>query len=340
MKLEYLIYPAIFIILVGVMQLYMYIAKRFDITDEPGYRSNHQHTVLRGGGILFPIVVLLFFAIHGPLHPYFFAGVFMLSVVSFWDDVMNVKAVYRLMVQIAAVGLMLLDLHVANLGWPILLLMFVVGVGWVNAFNFMDGINGITAINASLNLATLVLINYEMRFIEMRLLIFLLLSVIVFGIYNFRRRALVFAGDIGSITMAYSTAFAMGALILYTGQWQYLLFLSVYAVDAGYSVLHRVFHGFNPLKPHRTFLFHMLVNEVGWPHLAVSSLYAGLQLLINLLTYYVIIPANHTNAWSLLLLAVLTIAYWLIKSYLRKTARRKGTLWREEHEKVFSRTKT
>lgn len=317
------------------MQLYMRIARKWEITDEPGYRSNHSHTVLRGGGILFPIVVLIFFLIHGLIHPYFFLGVLLLSVVSFWDDVMNVKAVYRLLVQIAAVGLMLLDLEVIHMGGFMLFLMFFVAIGWINAFNFMDGINGITAINASLNLFTLVLINHELRFMEMRLLIFLLLSVIVFGIYNFRRRALVFAGDIGSITMAYATAFAMGALIIHTGQWQYLLFLSIYVIDAGYSVLHRVFHGFNPLQPHRTFLFHMLVNEVGWPHLAVSSLYAGLQLIINLLTYFVIIPGNYTNYWSVFMLVILTLAYWLIKTNLRSKAKEKGTLWKEKHEKVL-----
>lgn len=329
MKLEYLIYPGVFVLLIGVMQLYMYLARRWDIVDEPGYRSNHSTTVLRGGGILFPIAVLLFSLIHGALHPYFFGGVFMLALISFYDDLKNVKALVRLGIQCIAVALMMQDLNVISLGWPMLLLLFIVAVGWINAFNFMDGINGITAINASLNLATLVLINEELRFMEMRLLIFLLLSVIVFGIYNFRVRALVFAGDVGSITMAYATAFAMSALILKTGQWQYLLFISVYAVDAGYSVLHRVFHGKNPLRPHRTFLFHMLVNEVGWPHLAVSSLYAGIQLVINLLTYFVLIPANYTNWWCAGVLVALTLAYWVIKSALRSRARAKGTLWQE-----------
>lgn len=335
MKTEYLIYPAVFVLLIVVMRTYMYLAHKWEIVDEPGYRSNHSTTVLRGGGILFPISVALFFAINGPLHPYFFAGVVLLSVISFLDDLRNVKAVFRLFVQFVAVALMIADLDTGGYGWGVLTILFFVSVGWINAFNFMDGINGITAVNATLNLATLVLINYEMRFIEMRLLVFLMLSVIVFGIYNFRKRALVFAGDVGSITMAYATAFAMAALILKTGQWQYLLFISVYTVDAGYSVLHRVFHGFNPLKPHRTFLFHMLVNEVGWPHLGVSALYAGIQLLINLLTYYVIIPANYTNYWSVLLLIVLTLIYWLVKSYLRKKAKAKGTLWPEQHKSLW-----
>ncbi|KAB2814348.1 MraY family glycosyltransferase [Phaeocystidibacter luteus] len=334
MKTEYLIYPGVFLLLILVMQLYIRLARRYDIVDEPGYRSNHSVTVLRGGGILFPVAILVFFLINGPLHPQFFLGTLLLAVVSFWDDLGNVKAFHRLLVQFVAVGLMIYDLNTGGYGWAALFLMFFVAVGWINAFNFMDGINGITAINAALNLGTLVLINYDLRFIEMRLLVFLMLSVIVFGIYNFRIRALVFAGDVGSITMAYATAFAMAALILKTGQWQYLLFLSVYVVDAGYSVLHRVFHGFNPLKPHRTFLFHMLVNEVGWPHLAVSSLYAGIQLVINLLVYYIIIPANYTNVWGIVLMVVLSILYWTLKSYLRKKAKVKGSLWPEQHEKI------
>lgn len=337
MKTEYLIYPAVFVLLMIVMQIYIRVARRFRIVDEPGYRSNHSHTVLRGGGILFPVAVLMFFLINGPLHPYFFSGVFLLAVISFWDDLGNVKVVYRLIIQTAAVILMMLDLHAGHLGFWMMLLLFIVSIGWINAFNFMDGINGITAINAALNLATLVFINLDLRFVEMRLLIFLLMSVMVFGLYNFRVRALVFAGDIGSITMAYATAFAMAALILKTGQWQYLLFISVYTVDAGYSVLHRIFHGYSPLKPHRTFLFHMLVNEVGWPHLAVSSLYAGLQLLINLLVYYVIIPANYTNIWGAALMLVLTLAYWVIKSALRARAKEKGTLWEEPHRKLFGK---
>lgn len=339
MKAEYLIYPGVFVFLLLVIKGYIHVAERFSIVDEPGYRSNHSQTVLRGGGILFPVAVLAFFLLHGSVYPYFFIGVTLLSLISFWDDLGNVRAVFRLVVQFVAIGLMIADLDTGNYSFAVLGVLFLVAVGWINAFNFMDGINGITAVNAALNLSTLVLINYEVRFIEMRLLVFLLLSVVVFGIFNFRTRALVFAGDVGSITMAYSTAFAMSALILYTGQWQYLLFLSVYVVDAGFSVLHRVFLGYNPLQPHRTFLFHMLVNEVGWPHLVVSSLYAGLQLVINLLTYYVIIPANYTNYWGVLVLVILSTAYWILKSILRKRAREKGNLWVEKHDRAFGRRK-
>ncbi len=337
MKLEYLVYPGVFALLFLIIKGYIALAERHSIVDEPGYRSNHSQTVLRGGGILFPASMLIFSLIHGLIYPYFFAGVTLLAIISFWDDLGNVRAVFRLLVQFVAVALMMIDLNLAGLDWPILIAVFIMAVGWINAFNFMDGINGITAINAALNLVTLILINYELRFVEMRLLVFLLLSVVVFGWFNFRVRALIFAGDVGSITMAYATAFAMASLILYTGQWQYLLFLSLYVVDAGYSVLHRVFMGYNPLQPHRTFLFHMLVNEVGWPHLVVSSLYAGLQLIINLLTYYVIIPANYTNYWGALVLVVLSAAYWIIKSLLRKNARGRGVLWQEKHAKIIKR---
>src|SRR5690606_9595651 len=162
-----------------------------------------------------------YFVWSGFQYPWFFLGLTLMTVVSFSDDVMTLSNKIRLLVHFISVLLMAYELQIFTFPWYYLVIAFIIIVGVLNAYNFMDGINGITACY-SLAVGTLLLMeNFRLNFIDTDLLIFSLLSLLVFAFFNFRTRAKCFAGDVGSVAIAFVLLFALGKLILQTGNFIY-----------------------------------------------------------------------------------------------------------------------
>ena len=109
-----------------------------------------------------------------------------------------------------------------------------------------------------------------------------ILGCVVFLFFNFRQKAACFAGDVGSVTIAFWIISLLLKLIFISGDWKYLLFLSVYGVDTILTIIHRLFLKQNIFKAHRLHFYQILANERKKPHLVVTSIYAIVQLLINL----------------------------------------------------------
>src|SRR5690606_11678532 len=150
-----------------------------------------------------------------------------------------------------------------------LVIGFIIIVGVINAYNFMDGIDGITACY-SLAIGSLLLIeNYKLNFIHQDLLIFSILGILVFGFFNFRTKAKCFAGDVGSVAIAFIILFALGKLILQTGNFLYILFLVVYGVDSIWTIVRRLYLKENIFEAHRSHLYQYLGNEARKNKLAV-----------------------------------------------------------------------
>src|SRR5690606_34707740 len=141
-------------------------------------------------------------------------GLTLITVVSFLDDILTLSNKIRLLIHFGSVLLMAYELDVFNLPWFYLLITFIVVVGVINAYNFMDGINGITAIYSIAVTLLLMIVNTKIDFVDQRLLSYTLIAVLVFTIFNFRNKAKTFAGDVGSVTIAYVLLFALGALII------------------------------------------------------------------------------------------------------------------------------
>src|SRR5690606_13748479 len=120
------------------------------------------------------------------------------------------------------------------------------------------------------------------NFIDQRLLIFSFVSVLVFSYFNFRKRAKTFAGDVGSVSIAYILLFSLGALILKTGNLIYLLFLTVYGIDAVWTIVQRMILKENIFEAHRSHLYQYLGNEAGFNKLIISFLYGFIQFIIGL----------------------------------------------------------
>lgn len=274
----------IFLALFLVMQIYFRVALRFNIIDKPNERSSHTLPTIRGGGIIFVIGLLIHFFLSGFMYPYATAGVVLVAAISFMDDISEQPATLRLAIHLLGFLLMGWELSLlSTIPWFISLVVFVIAIAALNTFNFMDGINGITGIYALVCFATLGAIDrWITDFTSENLIISLLLSVVVFLVYNFRKKARCFAGDVGSITLAFLLIFLLLQLMLATGNYGWIVLFTVYGVDSGITILYRLAKKENIFKAHRTHLYQYLANELKYPHLVVSGLYGLIQLVINL----------------------------------------------------------
>ena len=319
-------YLIIVIVLLALELIYFKIADKYNIIDKPNERSSHTSIVLRGGGIIFPLSMLVWVCLHGVFGDWsvvvnylpFICGLILIAGVSFWDDVHSLPDSVRLVVQFIATGLMFWSIvlnagSLLELAWYRLLFIGIVAlivfVGATDVINFMDGINGITAGYALAVLVPLFLLNREKGFIEESYLVVAILGVLVFSFFNFRPRgkAKCFAGDVGSIGIAFIMLFAIGSLIARTGDITWLIFLLVYGVDGCCTILHRIMLHENLGQAHRKHAYQLLANELGWSHVAVSLLYMALQLVVSLGFVY-LCPDTVLAHWVYLIVAILVLA--------------------------------
>ncbi len=315
--ITYLIIAAI---LVVAELAYFKIADHFNIIDKPNLRSSHTKIVLRGGGIIFLIGAWVWSAFFGFQYPWFLVAVTLAAGVSFIDDIHSLPDSVRLLVQFVAMGLMFyqLDMIHVNLWWAVILAL-IVCVGATNIYNFMDGINGITAGYSLAVLIPLLLRNCSGEFVENSLIVVTILSVLVFSYFNFRpkNKAKCFAGDVGSVGIAFILLFMIGCLIMKTGDITWLIFLLVYGVDGCCTIVHRIMMHEHLGEAHRKHAYQLMANELGMSHVTVSLIYMALQLVISLGFIY-LCPNTVLAHWIYLFCAggVLVVAYVLfMKKY-------------------------
>lgn len=306
-----MIYIIFIILLVFAELLYFRIADHFNIIDKPNERSSHTSVTLRGGGILFWVGVLFYFLMSGWHYPWFFAGLTLVAAISFADDVKLQSPIVRLVLQFIGLLLMSIQWQLFDYSWFFVVLALIVGVGVMNAFNFMDGINGITGGYSLAVLASLWYVNnYVTAFVDNNLIYLVFLALLVFNFFNFRIKAKCFAGDVGAVSIAFILIFILGMLIIKTGDLSYIAFLLVYGVDSVLTIVHRILLKENITEPHRMHLYQLLSNELKVPQLLVSTIYAVLQLLIS----FGFIMFYSVSLWYLVIVAVLlTVVYLIIK---------------------------
>src|SRR5690606_32808132 len=268
-----MIYILVLIVLLLLELFYFKVADRYNIIDKPNDRSSHSSITLRGGGVVFYFGVLIYFIYSGFQYPWFFIGLTLMTLISFLDDMLTLSNKIRLLIHFGSVLLMAYQLELFELPWYYLLITFIVVVGVINAYNFMDGINGITACYSLAVGGLLMIVNLEVIFIDQNLLAFSLIGVLVFSIFNFRYKAKTFAGDVGSVAIAYILLFGLGALIIQTGNLIYILFLTVYGIDSVWTIIRRLKLKENIFEAHRSHLYQYLGNEAGVNKLLISFLY-------------------------------------------------------------------
>lgn len=275
------------IITLFVLELiYFKIADKFNIIDKPNERSSHTQITLRGGGIIFYVGAAIYFLVSGFEYPYFFLGLTLITVVSFMDDVMTLSNKIRLLVQLVSMLLMFYQVGMFSLASWIIPVALVVSVGTINAYNFMDGINGITVSNSLAVLILLAIVNNSLSFVDQNLIYYTILSCLVFGFFNFRNKAKCFAGDVGSVAMAFIILFLLAKLIVQTGNIIYILFLLVYGLDTVLTIVRRLRKKENIFKAHRSHLYQFFANENKTNRLLISSIYGIIQLVAGFFIIY------------------------------------------------------
>ena len=322
---SYITYLIIAAILVAAELVYFKIADKCNIIDKPNERSSHSSIVLRGGGIIFSISILVWLVWQMVLGNWstvqgympFVIGLVLICGISFWDDVHSLPDSVRLVVQFVATGLMFWGLMgqgtwFVELAWYWKVLIglgaLIVFVGATDVINFMDGINGITAGYSLAVLVPLFLANRMGGFIDESFLVVAVIGVLVFSFFNFRPKgkAKCFAGDVGSIGIAFIMLFAIGRLIMQTGDVTWLVFLLVYGIDGCCTIVHRVMLHENLGEAHRKHAYQLMANELGMSHVVVSLLYFGLQLVISLVMIY-LVPASVLAHWIYLIVVALVL---------------------------------
>ena len=383
----WLTYGIIAVILVAAELVYFRIADRCNIIDKPNERSSHSTIVLRGGGIIFAISIIVWLilqmvsggasadfchdsavleqaqtALAAPkVQGYlpFVVGLVMICAVSFWDDVKSLPDSVRLVVQFVATAVMMFSLGFQDSGFMSLawywqaaigIVALVVIVGATDVYNFMDGINGITAGYSLAVLIPLLAVNGAgfldepsgiaermvqgeiagqarnealrqairqaqgpvqgaMEFVEPSMLVVVLIGVLVFSWFNFRPKgkAKCFAGDVGSVGIAFILLFAIGRLIVRTGDVTWLIFLVVYGVDGVLTIIHRFMLHEHIGQAHRKHAYQIMANELKIGHVKISLLYMGLQLVISLGFIY-LCPATVLAHWVYLIAVIVVLA--------------------------------
>ena len=319
-------YVITIILLFALLLVYFKIADKYNIIDKPNHRSAHTEITLRGGGVIFPIAFLLFLgsqiiqqkSLISPQNYFIFGiGLLAICIISFIDDILDLSSKIRLVFHFISVSLLLCFINAFQLLpiWAIPIL-FIVIIGILNAYNFMDGINGMTGLYSLVILSTLLYINQNLtKFTDDNFIIYPIVASLVFLFFNFRKKAKCFMGDIGSMGVAFWVLALLGLLMMKTQDIKYILFLTVYGVDVVLTIVERFKLKENIFEAHRRHLYQLFSNEKKVSHLIISSIYTLLQLIINVLVILLKFP--NWFIFAMIILPILLL-YIIIKYYIKK----------------------
>ncbi len=270
------------------------IGFRKQIMDTPGHRSSHTVAVPRTGGIAILIAMAVSVLVTGEYTNHFLYGiasVVIISVVSFLDDLYTIPSIPRLAVhllvtaaavkllgvELADIELPFMTLHLGEIGGLIFAVLFV--AGFVNFFNFMDGINGISAAQGFFGggmLAVLFIWGGSANSVIVSM--GLCGACVGFLPHNFPK-AKMFMGDSGSTSLGYILAMLtlIGAGRTDIPWVAFMLPLGVFLYDATFTLFKRVIKRENFVKAHREHHYQLLIR-CGWSHARVTGVQAALML--------------------------------------------------------------
>jgi UDP-N-acetylmuramyl pentapeptide phosphotransferase/UDP-N-acetylglucosamine-1-phosphate transferase len=309
---------------VAILLGYLKAAKRWALFDTPNERSSHKQITIRGAGVIYLVGILFYSVLSEFQYAPLLIGALLLGVLSFVDDLKSLSAKLRLALHFIVITSFLYSLGLLSFNWMLPLLFFFF-LWFMNAYNFMDGINGITFLNTASVLVGLIWMNQLEPFVDINLLLIIFLANLVFGIFNFRTKALCFLGDVGSIPLGFLLIGLTLMLALKMDSINPFIFFVVYMLDSAWTIAQRVFQRQNIFKPHRMHLYQLLVNEFGIHHLAVASLYFTIQMMINVI--YILSLESKLSVWFFPTVMILfSILYIRLKLNLLKRIKRQSSI--------------
>lgn len=275
------------------------LIKRVRIMDIPNSRSSHDTPIPKGGGIVIVVTFLI-----GVMAIYFFGDVTMIDKnyfwgfilsslliagVSFYDDLTNKPFLFKLICQIAAVLIVMkfgIVIHEISLPWAgkiqlgmwgyILTFLWIIGL--TNAYNFMDGLNGMAAGPAVITASFLCVLSFNQGSTFVYIICYTIISgALGFMVFNFPN-AKLFMGDVGSAFLGF--VFANLAIIAslydhsHTSFFVIPLLLFNFIYDTSFTFIRRLLKKENVSEAHRTHLY-QLFNQLGYNHVVVSCFHFG-----------------------------------------------------------------
>lgn len=312
--LEYIL---VFVLLLLLEVAYMKAAVKLRIFDVPHHQSSHTGVVVRGGGIIFYVAFLLWVLVYGFPNDGSVIGLTLLASVSFADDIHSISPKIRLACQFIAILLMFYHSGLIRTSPHVIFLLSVACVGAMNIYNFMDGINGMTGgYSLVVALALLYVNTFQVQFTDSSLIMYVILSILVFNLFNFRRHAKCFAGDVGSLSIGFILVYFVLRMALRGQSMAWMVFLAVYAVDGGLTILHRILLKENLMKPHKKHAYQIMANELNMPHLLVSGIYMALQAMCCVL--FIIWPNYYTFFIEIAVLVAMYLVFMKKYYHLHK----------------------
>ncbi len=303
-------YVIVLVLLFTAELFYFKIADKCNIIDKPNERSSHSRITLRGGGIIFYFGVLAYFVSNEWEYPWFMLALTLITFISFVDDIRSTSQGLRLVFHFSAMALLFYQWGLFSLSWWWIIIALIVCTGIINAYNFMDGINGITGGYSLVVLGGLAYINASIvPFVEPVFIYTVLCGVLVFCFFNFRKKAKCFAGDVGSVSIAFILLFLIGKLIIQTGDFSWIILLSVYGVDSVLTIIHRLMLHENIGLPHRKHMYQLMANELKMPHVVVSGIYMAVQVIVIMGYMYFLNHGYIYLSCTILLLSIIYIVF-------------------------------
>jgi len=295
-------------------------AFRLGMIDVPNDRSSHALPTPRGGGVGILLAFVAASLSSGMSH-FLWVPTSFISIISFFDDKLQLSPGTRLLFQFSAAGVALFSLlypapvdFLLKVSLLIFFMVFIVGTA--NFYNFMDGINGIAGLTGFVGFLLLTL-HAQGIGSSSHTLVLLAASFACLGFLPFNMpSARVFMGDVASVLLGFF--FALSVVMLASSVTEFLALagcLFPFYADTLATLYVRWRDGERLSQAHRRHLYQLLANQLGIPHWQVSLGYASLQAVIG----FVCLKLSTVGAVQLCLFLGTTFTAWcLLMAYVRR----------------------
>jgi len=275
--------------LLGTRLMILALRKKTIMMDIPSLRSNHSAPTPRGGGIAVVIAIVIGLLLADVNQYGILLAVFLLAAVSLLDDLISVPVMVRLLVQVMAVSIPLSMLHQPLFGGylPLWLDKTIIAVLWIwfiNLFNFMDGIDGISAAEmVSIGTGLLLLYVIEGIFPDTLSIYGLVIATAGCGFvwWNWHP-AKIFLGDVGSVPIGFLLGYILLEAALKGYGYVALILPAYYLSDGTITIFRRLWQRKKIWIAHSEHYYQRAVRH-GRSHDAVVRMIIGVNLLLILL---------------------------------------------------------
>lgn len=311
---SFLTLAAFIVSLIGTRLLIIRLRKSRVFSDVPNERSSHKKPTPKGGGVAVVTTIFMYFFYIDHSNYILLLTLVLLAGVSLLNDLTHINPLARLMSHFFAVIVMLAltDFNLASGFLPPVVDTILLAIGWVwfiNLFNFMDGIDGITAAETcAICIGIVLLLAFSGSFEDGLAYQSLLVFGIMCGFWWWNQHpAKIFLGDVGSVPLGFLVGYLLLSLASQGFVAAAIILPAYYIMDATVTLLRRIVEGKSPAQAHREHFYQQAASQIGH-HGIVVQLITGLNALLIMLALFSIM--NPELAWLHIVLAYVASGIW------------------------------